>query len=69
MSDPSGWFGKLVQALRVRTRLQFFALEVFLVWMLCMAALQRGGVEGLLAFIAAFVLIAAVTVIVARAKD
>jgi hypothetical protein len=69
IQDPSGWFGKLVGALRVKTRLQFFALVVFLVWFLCITAAQRGGSEGLFVFTAAFLLMAAVTVFVARTKE
>jgi hypothetical protein len=69
MHIPSGFLSKLVQALKVKTRLQFFALEVFLVWTLCILAVQHGGGEGLFVFAAGILLIAAVTVIVAKSKD
>lgn len=69
MTPDPGWFRHLVRAIRVRTHLQFFALVVVLVWVMCMAGLQRGGLEGLLVFGAAFLWLAVVTVLGARTKQ
>lgn len=69
MSDPSGRWANLRRILRVRTRLQFFALALFLMSLLCMAGLQRDNLNGRIALVGGILCIAAITVFAYRMRD